>query len=101
MYPLRRVIEERLSDYVIDQIRKAPKPTPVAEALAVTKQFRNMGLSTSEIAEIINIVEPYRDLKAKPNDYLYDEMKKHSDLLVTRSIDDIFVRFVGGRALNQ
>jgi len=99
--PLRKEIEERLSNYVIEQIRKEAKPTKVAEALAVVKYFKNMSLSTEETAQIINIVEPYREVKAKASDYDYDEMKKHPDLLITRTPTQVFVRYVGGRTLKR
>lgn len=99
MFPLKKQIEDRLSSYVLELIRKEPKPTPVAEALAVVKHMKGMSLTTAEIAEIINISEPYRNVKAKPNDYAYDELKRHPDLLITRTPSDIFVRYVGGRSL--
>ena len=45
MIDLRPDIQKILTPKVIDSIRRAPKPTPVAEVLAVAKEFGGKALT--------------------------------------------------------
>jgi len=99
MIEIRQEIEKRLSPLVLERIRVAPKPTKVAEALAVAKELPGVSVSLEEIAEIINIAEPGRNVKARPSDYSTSELDKHPDLVLTITPRGAFVRYVGGRTL--
>lgn len=92
---LRGDITSRLNDAVLDNIRKAPKPTKTAEALAVAKELHGAAVSFEEIAEIVNIAEPGRNTKAKPKDYQLDELKKHPALVITTTPKANFIRYLG------
>jgi hypothetical protein len=91
---IRGEIMKRLTDATINSIRQAPKPTPISEVVAVTKNFRGSALNLEEIAEIINIAEPGRNVKAKASNYQpISELERHPNLLVTRTPNDCFVRY--------
>lgn len=96
---LRAEVVKRLTPPVMDRIRKAPKPTKVAEALAVTKEFKGVALSVGEIAEIINIAEPGREEKAIGRHYDPAELGRHPDLLLIRTPGGTFVRYAAGLRL--
>jgi hypothetical protein len=99
MIELRPEIERKLTPVVLEHIRKAQKPTKVAEALAVTKELAGISVSLAEIAEIINISEPGRDMKAGASDYTLAELDRHPDLVLTTTPRGSFVRYVGGKTL--
>jgi hypothetical protein len=99
MIEIRQEIEKRLSPVVLERIRLAPKPTKVAEALAVAKELPGVSVGLNEVAEIINIADPGRDVKAKPSDYATNELDRHPDLVITITPRGSFVRYVGGRSI--
>lgn len=99
MMELRGDIEKRLTPLVLERIRNAPKPTKVAEVLAVVKELPGIGVSLSEIAEIVNVAEPGRDIKAKATDYSIKDLDRHPDLVLTINPRGSFVKYVGGRTL--
>jgi len=99
MIEIRQEIERRLTPVVLEHIRLAPKPTKVAEALAVAKELSGVSVSLNEVAEIVNIAEPGRDVKAKPSDYSTRELDRHPDLVITITPRGSFVRYVGGRSI--
>ncbi|MEM4221815.1 MAG: hypothetical protein QW097_00050 [archaeon] len=90
---LRSEIMKRLDDNVLLSIKNAPKPTKVAEVIAVVKHFPGMALSLEEIAEIINIADPGRSTKAKPSDYNPMEIMKNKELVVISGPDGTYVRY--------
>lgn len=98
---IRREIIAKLDDKILDRIKKAPKPTKVAEALAVAKEMAGMSLSLGEIAEVINIAEPGRNIKAAESDYTIADLKRHPSLLITTTPQGCFVRFTGGRNIYE
>jgi hypothetical protein len=93
MIDLRGDLTKQLTPQVMDKIRKAPKPTPVAEALAVTKEFQGRALSLEEIAEIVNLCDPGRDRRAKASDFNPDELNRHPELLLVRTPRECMVRY--------
>jgi uncharacterized protein with PhoU and TrkA domain len=92
---LRKEITSKLDGTVLERIKNAPKPTKVAEIISVAKEFKNMSLSLEEIAEITNVAEPGRNVKARMKDYPIEELRKHPNLLVTTTPQGCFVRYVG------
>ena len=94
MIELRKEVAEKLTPVTIDRIRKALKPTKTAEAMAVVKELKGVSLSLDEIAEIINISEPGRGVKAKASDYSSEELGKNPELIITRTPKNCFVRYV-------
>ena len=94
MIELRKTVEQKLTEEVINKIANAPKPTTTAEVVAVCKQLEGMALSLQEIAQIINIAEPNRDTKATADDYTISELEKHPNLLVVRTPLETAVRYV-------
>lgn len=98
---LRKEIMSKLEEKVIDRIRAAPKPTKVAEVLAVAQEMGNVSVNLGEVAEIINIAEPCRNIKAAAKDYSSEELKKHPSLLVTTTPQGCYVRHVGGRNIYE
>jgi hypothetical protein len=99
MMEIRGEIEKRLTLPVLERIRVAPKPTKVAEVLAVVRELPGVSVSLKEVAEIINVSEPGRDLKAKFSDYSAEELDRHPDLVLTLNPRGSFVRYVGGRTI--
>jgi transcription initiation factor TFIIIB Brf1 subunit/transcription initiation factor TFIIB len=99
MMELRGDISKRLNHTVLESIKKAPKPTKVAEALAVVKELGGVAVSLDEIAEIINISEPGRDEKARASDYLIKDLDRHPDLLLVKTPRETLVRYVGTRSM--
>ena len=99
MIEIRQEIEKRLTPAVLERIRMAPKPTKVAEALAVTRELGGISVSLDEVAEIINVTEPGRDAKAKSRDYSAAELDRHPDMVLTTTPRGTFVRYVGGRTI--
>ncbi len=99
MIEIRQEIERRLTPKVIEHIRVAPKPTKVAEALAVARELGGVSVSLEEVAEIINVAEPGRDNKARSKDYSSAELDRHPDLVLTTTPRGTFVRYVGGRTI--
>ena len=89
---LRPEIQKILNSKAIDNIRKAPKPTPVAEVLAVAREFGGKALSLEEIAEIVNLADPGKSPRAKAANYLSQEITKHPELLVVRTPRETLVR---------
>jgi len=98
---LGRSVEAKLTPYVLKMIAEAPKPTPTAEAKVVAHALKGMALSTSEIAMIANIAEPGRNRRARAEDYRFEELRKHDDLVLTRNPFGMYVRYVGTRAFND
>jgi len=96
MLDLRNPITERLDEATMNKIAAAPKPTAIAELIAVAKNFPNLLLGLDEVAEILNIAQPGRDRKAKATDFEIAELKKHPNIRVVQTGDQIFVRFVPG-----
>lgn len=99
MIEIRQEIERRLSPAILEHIRIAPKPTKVAEALAVAKELSGVSVSLDEVAEIVNIADPGREIKAKPSDYSTKDLDRHPDLVLTLTPRGVFVRYVGGRSI--
>jgi len=97
MIELRGEIEKRLTPPVLEKIRIAAKPTKVAEAVIVARELGGASVSLEEVAEIINIAEPGRDVKAKASDYPVNDLDRHPDLVLTITPMGSFVRYVGGR----
>ncbi|MEM0372552.1 MAG: hypothetical protein QXO69_01790 [archaeon] len=95
MMDFRRQLAEKINDNVLNKIKNAPKPTKVAEALAVVKQFPAMALTFEEIAELVNISDPGADEKAKASDYDVNEIRKHPEMRVVRTPTETLVRYVG------
>lgn len=93
MIDLRGDVTRELSPQIMDRIRKAPKPTPVAEALAVVKEFQGKALSLEEIAEILNLSDPGRERRAKVSDFDPDELNRHPELLLVRTSRECMVRY--------
>lgn len=96
---LRGEITKKLSSVTLEKIKKAPKPTKVAEALAVVKELEGTAVSLDEIAEIVNIADPGRDAKARASDYVLEELGKHPDMLLVKTPKETFVRYTGGRSI--
>jgi hypothetical protein len=94
MIELRGDITRVLNDEILDNIKKAPKPTKVAEVLAVTRNIPGIAVTFEEIAEIINISDPGRDEKSSPSDYDVKEIRKHPELLVENLPNVTYVRYV-------
>ena len=94
MMNFRRQVSEKLTPDVLDKIKKAPKPTKVAEVLAVTKQFPGMAMTFDEIAEIINVSDIGRDEKSRPSEYNADEVAKNPELRVIRTPTETLIRYV-------
>ena len=92
MLDLRGDLTKELTPQAIDRIRKAPKPTPVAEALAVVKEFSGKALSLEEIAEILNLSDP-AGRRAKAADFNPEELKRHPKLLLVRTPQECMVRY--------
>jgi len=99
MIEIRQEIERRLTPIALEHIRVAPKPTKVAEALAVARELSGVSVSLEEVAEIINVAEPGRDSKARARDYSAAELDRHPDLVLTTTPRGTFVRYVGGRTI--
>jgi hypothetical protein len=99
MIEIRQEIEKRLTPPVLERIRLAPKPTKVAEALAVARELGGVSVSLEEVAEIINVAEPGRNVKAKQSDYSTKDLDRHPDLVLTITPRASFVRYVGGRSI--
>lgn len=99
MIELRGDISKRLTTNVLESIRKAPKPTKVAEVLAVAKELGGVAVSLDEVAEIINISDPGRDEKARANDYSVRDLDKHPDLLLVKTPRETLIRYVGARSI--
>ena len=93
--PLSPALERMLTERVLERIRNAPKPTKTAEVVAVAKELKGVALSLDEVATIINIAEPERDVKARASDYDPEELKKRPDLLVITTPRGTFVRYTG------
>ena len=91
MIDLRGDLVNQLTPPVLDRIRKAPKPTPVAEALAVVKEFQGKALSLDEISEILNLSDPARE-RRKAGDFDPEELKRHPELLLVRTPTECMVR---------
>ena len=96
---LRGDLMRRLTPKTIKQIADAPKPTKVAEIVAVTKALDGMSVNLEEIAEVINIAEPGREIKAKADDYNADDIKNHPDLVVVGTPSSHFVRYAAKLSL--
>lgn len=92
MIDLRPEIQKALNPKVIDSIRRAPKPTPVAEVLAVAREFGGKALSLDEIAEIVNLSDPGKTPRAKAANYHAQEIVKHPELLLVRTPRETLVR---------
>jgi len=92
---LRSDITQRLTPIVLKNIRKAPKPTKVAEALAVAKELKGVAISLDEIAEVVNIAEPGRNIKARSTDYDIADLEKYPDLLLVKTPRETYVRYTG------
>lgn len=99
MMELRSDITRRLSQAVLENIRNAPKPTKVAEALAVAKELKGVAISLDEIAEVVNISEPERNIKARSTDYEITELEKYPDLLLVKTPRETYVRYTGNISL--
>ena len=97
MLNLKPRIEEKLDENTIQKIAAAPKPTPVAEAIAVTKQFEHISLDLEEIAEILNIAEPGKNKRAKASDFDVQEMRKHPNLRVIQSAGRVYIKYIPDR----
>jgi len=95
MKKLRGSIERNLDEETLSRIKAAPKPTKVAEALAVAKEFRGKALDLSEIAEVANIANPGREEKSNKDEYPVEEMRKHPDLRVLSTPKGAYVRYTG------
>lgn len=95
MMDFRRQIADKLNDSVLDKIKNAPKPTKVAEALAVVKQFPAMALTFEEIAELINLADTGKEGKSKASDYDINEIRKHPEMRVVRTPSETLIRYVG------
>ena len=92
MIDLRGDLTNQLTPPVMDRIRKAPKPTPVAEALAVVKEFKGRALSLEEISEVLNLSDPARE-RRRAKDFDSEELKKHPELLLVRTPTECMVRY--------
>jgi len=95
MKELRGSIEKELHEEKLHRIKAAPKPTKVAEAIAVTREFEGKALSLSEIAEIANIANPGREERSTEEQFSLEEMRKHPDLRVISTPKGSFIRYVG------
>ncbi len=95
MKKLRGSIEKELNDETLRRIKAAPKPTKVAEAIAVTREFKGKALDLSEIAEIANIANPGKEERSKKDEYPIKEMKKHPDLRVLSTPKGNYIRYTG------
>ena len=95
MMNLRNEITSKLDNMILNKIKESPKPTKVAEVIAVTKNFPGMAFGFDEIAELINISNPGAEEKSLESDYDPNEIKRHPDLLVVNTPDKIYVRFTG------
>ena len=94
MISFRRQISEKMTTSVLEEIKKAPKPTKVAEVLAVVKQFPGIAITLEEIAEIANISDPGKDEKSTPEEYNPDEINKHPEMRVIRTPTETLVRYL-------
>ncbi|GEM_PF-2282767 len=101
MLELRGDITRRLTPDVLDKINQAPKPTRVAEVLAVTRQLPGIAVTFEEIAELINLADPGRAERADPRNYDAKELRKHPELLLEQLPSTTFVRYVASRAVNR
>ena len=90
---IRGDLQRKLTPVVLKRIQEDPKPTKTAEVVVVTKELGGMAVSLEEVAEIINIAEPGRDIKAKESDYSVEELKNHPDLLVVTTPSACHVRY--------
>jgi len=95
MMELRKEITSKLNNSILMKIKNSPKPTKVAEVIAVTKNFPGIALAFDEIAELINISNPGADEKSRESDYDENEIKRHPDLLVVHTPYKTYVRFTG------
>ena len=95
MMELRNEITSKLDNMVLNKIKNSPKPTKVAEVIAVTKNFPGMAFGFDEIAELINISNPGASEKSRESDYDANEIKRHPDLLIVHTPDKTYVRFTG------
>ena len=95
MISFRKQLSEKMTTQVLNKIRDAPKPTKVAEALAVVKQFPGIAVSLDEIAEIRNISDPGNPEKSKASEYNPDEIGKHPEMRIVRTPGETLVRYVG------
>ena len=95
MFKLRASIKEQLNEEILRRINSAPKPTSVAEAIAVTREFEGKALNLMEIAEIANIADPGKDEKSSAANYSTEAMRKHPDLRVIQNPNETYVRYVG------
>lgn len=98
---IRKEITAKLDEKILNRIKNAPKPTKVAEALAVVKEMGGVSVSLGEIADVINIAEPGRNVKASEKDYVIADLKRHPSLLLTTTPSGCYVRFTGGRNIYE
>jgi hypothetical protein len=91
--PLRGDLQRKLTAVVIERIHKAPKPTKISEVLAVARELRGTAVSIDEAAQVINVAEPGRDIKARASDYDLAEIERHPNLLVVRTPRGTYVRY--------
>ena len=101
MMQLRSEIAGRLNDVSLARIKNAPKPTKVAEAVAVLKELKGISINLKEIAEVINVAEPGRGVKARGVDYDVRELARYPDLIVTETPNAVFARYVGAKSLYE
>lgn len=94
MRELRGDVKNNLNEEVLRRIKSSPKPTKVAEAIAVVKEFDGKALSLGEIAEVVNVAEPGREQKATEEEYPVKEMRKHPNLRVITTPKETHVRYV-------
>ncbi len=93
MYSLRGSIKEDLSEEALRRISSAPKPTKIAEVLAVTKEFEGKALNLMEIAEIANIAEPGKRERSSADEYPVEDIKKHPNLRVIQNPSETYIRY--------
>jgi hypothetical protein len=91
--PLRGDLQKRLTSVVIERIQKSPKPTKISEVVVVCRELKGMAVSLAEIAAVVNIAEPGRDIKARMGDYDVAEIERHPNLLPVRTPRGTFVRY--------
>lgn len=99
MISFRKQISERLTTRVMDEIKSAPKPTKVAEVLAVVKQFPGIAITIEEVAEIANISDPGKPEKSSPSDYNLVEVGRHPDMRVLRTPNETLVKYLDNKAV--
>lgn len=95
MISFRTQLSEKMTTSVLNTIRDAPKPTKVAEALAVVKQFPGIAITLEEIAEIKNIADPGNPEKSRASEYNSDEINKHPEMRVIKTPNETLVRYLG------